>query len=198
MLLVEGGLPGQNCDQWDCALTTAHCTVGTSTVEADGHAALRSRRPRGRRRQHAAQRRIDRLRTAIVEPDRFGGTCLNRGCIPSKMFVIAADAAEDARAAQRLGVHVSIAPVGWRAVRDRVFSHTDPLHESAVDYRRKSGVDVYTEEARFVAPKVIQVADARITADTFVIAIGSRPVVPDIPGLDTVAYHNLGHHHADR
>ncbi|MDX3761896.1 mycothione reductase [Streptomyces sp. AK02-04a] len=132
---------------------------------------------------------FDHLETAIVEPDRFGGTCLNRGCIPSKMFVIAADAAEDARAAERLGVHTCIAPVDWKAVRDRVFSRIDPLHESAVDYRRKNGVDVYTEEARFVAPKVVQVGDERITADTFAIAVGSRPVVPDIPGLDTVAYH---------
>ncbi|MFE8950470.1 mycothione reductase [Streptomyces sp. NPDC007856] len=132
---------------------------------------------------------FDHLQTAIVEPDRFGGTCLNRGCIPSKMFVIAADAAEDARAAERLGVHTSVAPVDWKAVRDRVFSRIDPLHESAVDYRRKNGVDVYTEEARFVAPKVLQVGDERITADTFVIAVGSRPVVPDIPGLDSVAYH---------
>jgi mycothione reductase len=129
------------------------------------------------------------LRTAVVEPDRFGGTCLNRGCIPSKMFVIAADAAEDAREAERLGVHMSVAPVDWKAIRDRVFSRIDPLHASAVDYRRKNGVDVYTEEAHFVAPKVIQVADERITADTFAVAVGSRPVVPDIPGLDTVAYH---------
>ncbi|MEU1599517.1 mycothione reductase [Streptomyces sp. NPDC005708] len=132
---------------------------------------------------------FDHLRTAIVEPDRFGGTCLNRGCIPSKMFVIAADAAEDARAAERLGVRTSVAPVDWKAVRDRVFSRIDPLHESAVDYRRKNGVDVYTEEARFVAPKVLQVKDERITADTFAVAVGSRPVIPDIPGLETVAYH---------
>lgn len=130
-----------------------------------------------------------RLRTAVVEPDRFGGTCLNRGCIPSKMFVIAADAAEDARAAERLGVHASVAPVDWRAVRDRVFGRIDPLHERAVDHRRRNEVDVYTDHAQFVAPKVVQVADERITADTFVVAVGSRPVIPDIPGLDAVAYH---------
>jgi mycothione reductase len=95
---------------------------------------------------------FDRLRTAIVEPDRFGGTCLNRGCIPSKMFVVAADAAEGARAARRLGVHASIAQIDWKSVRDRVFDRIDPLHESAVEYRRGQGVDVFTEAARFVAP----------------------------------------------
>ncbi|MEU9157012.1 mycothione reductase [Streptomyces sp. NPDC048417] len=132
---------------------------------------------------------FDRLRTAIVEPDRFGGTCLNRGCIPSKMFVVAADAAEGARAARRLGVHASVAHVDWKSVRDRVFDRIDPLHESAVEYRRGQGVDVFTEAARFVAPKVLEVGTERITAETFVVAVGSRPVVPDIPGLDTVAFH---------
>ncbi|MER5530471.1 mycothione reductase [Streptomyces sp. NPDC002677] len=132
---------------------------------------------------------FDRLRTAIVEPDRFGGTCLNRGCIPSKMFVVAADAAEGARTARRLGVHASVSHVDWKSVRDRVFDRIDPLHESAVEYRRHQGVDVFTEAARFVAPKVLEVGTERITAETFVVAVGSRPVVPDVPGLDTVAFH---------
>ncbi|MGY4976502.1 mycothione reductase [Streptomyces sp. 900105755] len=132
---------------------------------------------------------FEQLRIAIVEPDRFGGTCLNRGCIPSKMFVVAADAAEGAREARRLGVHASVSPVDWKAVRDRVFDRIDPLHESAVNYRRSQGVDVFTEAARFVAPKVLEVGAERITAETFVVAVGSRPVVPDIPGLDTVPFH---------
>ncbi|MGW1885880.1 mycothione reductase [Streptomyces sp. NPDC001970] len=129
------------------------------------------------------------LRAAIVEPDRFGGTCLNRGCIPSKMLVVAADAVEGARAAARLGVHATVEHVDWKAIRDRVFQRIDPLHDSALNYRRDNGVDVYTEEGRFVAPKVLQVGTERITADTFVVAVGSRPVVPNIPGLDTVPYH---------
>ncbi|MGI5142282.1 MULTISPECIES: mycothione reductase [unclassified Streptomyces] len=132
---------------------------------------------------------LARLRTAVVEPGRFGGTCLNRGCIPSKMFVLAADAARGARASARLGVHASVDHVDWTAIRDRIFHRIDPLHDSALTYRRNNGIDVYTEEGRFVAPKVLEVGNERITADTFVISVGSRPVVPDIPGLDSVAYH---------
>ncbi|MFE0508907.1 mycothione reductase [Streptomyces sp. NPDC058964] len=132
---------------------------------------------------------FDHLRTAIVEPDRFGGTCLNRGCIPSKMFVITADAVEDARSAARLGVHAHVDPVEWKAVRDRIFNHIDPLHDSAVNYRREKGVDVYIDEGHFVAPKVLEVKGEQITADTFVVAVGSRPVVPGTPGLDSVNYH---------
>lgn len=131
---------------------------------------------------------LTHLRTAIVEQDRFGGTCLNRGCIPSKMFVVTADAIEGARAAARLGVNATVEQADWAAVRDRVFHRIDPLHDSALRYRRENGVDVYTETGRFIAPKVLRVGTEEITADTFVVAVGARPMVPDIPGLDTVPY----------
>lgn len=129
------------------------------------------------------------LRTAIVEPDRFGGTCLNRGCIPSKMLVVAADTARAVTEARRLGVHATLDRVDWPAIRSRVFGRIDPLHASAVDYRRSNGVDVYTAPARFVAPRVLEVGGARLTADQIVVAVGARPVVPAIPGLDAVAFH---------
>src|SRR4051812_34915442 len=129
------------------------------------------------------------LSAAVVEPDRFGGTCLNRGCIPSKMFVVAADAALGVRSPARLGVHATLDRVDWKGIRDRVFDRIDPIHQSGVDYRRRNGIDVYTDAARFVAPKVVQVGEERISADTFVVAVGSRPVVPPIPGLDTVPFH---------
>jgi mycothione reductase len=129
------------------------------------------------------------LKAAIVEPDRFGGTCLNRGCIPSKMLVVAADAAMAIRNSARLGVHGHLDHVDWPAIRSRVFGRLDPVHDRAVRYRRASGVDVYLEAARFVAPRVVQVGDETLTADRIVIAAGSRPDVPAIPGLDIVALH---------
>ena len=53
------------------------------------------------------------LKAAVVEPSRFGGTCLNRGCVPSKMFVVAADLAWSVREAERLGVHAHLDRVDW-------------------------------------------------------------------------------------
>jgi len=132
---------------------------------------------------------FDHLKTAIVEPDRFGGTCLNRGCIPSKMFVVAADSARAVGQAGKLGVHATVDRVDWPGIRDRVFGRIDPLHEQAVAHRRKNGVDVYTEPARFVAPKVLEVGTERLTGEQIVVAAGSRPVVPPIPGLDSVPFH---------
>jgi mycothione reductase len=129
------------------------------------------------------------LRAAVVESDRFGGTCLNRGCIPSKMFVVAADAALGVQTAARLGVHATLDRVDWTGIRDRVFARIDPLHDQAVAYRRKMGIDVYTEPARFVTPKVLQVGSEKISAATLLVAVGSRPVVPPIPGLHDVPFH---------
>lgn len=132
---------------------------------------------------------VEHLRAAIIEPDRFGGTCLNRGCIPSKMLVVAADAVQAVRDGQRLGVHATLDLVDWAGIRDRVFERLDPLHDSAVDYRRSNGIDVYLEGARFIGPRVLRVGSEELTADRIVVAVGSHPVIPDIPGLDTVAFH---------
>jgi mycothione reductase len=132
---------------------------------------------------------LDHLRSAIVEPDRFGGTCLNRGCIPSKMFVVAADAARAVVEAQRLGVHATLDRVDWPAIRARIFGRLDPLHDSAVHYRRRNGIDVYTQPARFVAPRVLEVGGELLTATQIVVAAGARPIVPPIKGLEDVAYH---------
>jgi mycothione reductase len=129
------------------------------------------------------------LRAAVIEPDRFGGTCLNRGCIPSKMLVVAADAARAAREAHRLGVHAHVDRIDWPAIRDRIFGRLDPIHDHAVKYRRASGVDVYTEPARFVGERKLQVGTKVLTAERIVVAVGSRPDVPAIPGLDTVGFH---------
>ncbi|MCU1596068.1 MAG: mtr [Frankiales bacterium] len=126
------------------------------------------------------------MRSAIIEPGRFGGTCLNCGCIPSKMLVLAADAARGVIEAQRLGVHAALTKVDWPAIQSRVFGRIDPLHDGGVAYRRSLGIDVYTEAARFTAPKVLQVGDETVTAETIVVAAGARPVIPDIPGLSEV------------
>ncbi len=125
-------------------------------------------------------------RVAIVESDRFGGTCLNRGCIPSKMFVYAADVARHAREGERFGVATSFHGADWPAIRDRVFSRIDPIHDDAVAYRRANGIDVHLGAARFVAPKVLEVNGQRITAERIVVAAGTRPFIPPIDGIDRV------------
>ncbi len=73
---------------------------------------------------------------ALVERGLFGGTCLNVGCIPSKMFVYAAEVAEMARRGPELGVHTRFDGADWIAIRDRVFGRIDPIAAGGEDYRK--------------------------------------------------------------
>jgi mycothione reductase len=128
-------------------------------------------------------------RVAVAEASRFGGTCLNRGCIPSKMLVHTADVARTVREADRFGIRAGWGGADWPAIRDRVFGRIDPLHDRAVAHRRAGGIDVFAAEARFTGPKTLQAGQDVLTADRFVLAAGSRPVIPPVPGLDGVPYH---------
>ena len=132
---------------------------------------------------------IDGLRVAIVERDRFGGTCLNRGCIPSKMLAHTADIAETVRTAGRYGINAELVGADWPAIRDRVFTRLDRHAADGLVYRRGSGVDVYLGEARFVAPRVLEVGGEQLRGEHVILAAGARPVVPQIPGLADVAFH---------
>lgn len=134
-------------------------------------------------------------RVAIVERGRYGGTCLNRGCIPSKMLVLPADLADDAADGGRLQLRTRFDGADWPALRDRVFGRTDHVSDQGMAYREgQEHVDAITGTARFTGPRALHVdlADggtAEITADQVVIAVGGRPVVPDIEGLDEVTFH---------
>ena len=133
---------------------------------------------------------MDTWKLAIVEPDKFGGTCLNRGCIPSKMLLYAAEVAEMARHGARLGLRHTLERVDWQQLVGRVWQKIDPIAEAGAQYRRSQPhVTVYDAPARFVAPRVLETGGRRITAERIVLGAGSRPVVPDIPGLENIAYH---------
>ena len=127
---------------------------------------------------------------AIVDRGIFGGTCLNVGCIPTKMFVHPANLAVSPAEARRVGVDLSLRAVHFTEIRDRIFSRIDPISEGGLKWRASNdNVTVYTETARFLDPHALRVGEETITADRFVLAAGSRPVIPDLPGLDTVRYH---------
>ena len=133
------------------------------------------------------------LRVAIVEKGTFGGTCLNVGCIPTKMFVHPADLAATPAAAARLGVDETLDGVRWADIRDRIFGRIDPIAAGGREYRvghpDNANVTVYEGTARFTGPRALDVDGETLTADRIVLAAGSRPVLPDVPGLAEVGYH---------
>lgn len=134
---------------------------------------------------------LDDWNIALVERGVFGGTCLNRGCIPSKMFVYAADVAEHIRHADRYDIDASFGSVDWPAMVQRVFGRIDPIAEGGERYRIEDcdNITVFQGSGAFVDHKVLEVNGEQITADKFILGAGARPFVPDIPGLDEVGYH---------
>nr|WP_223207974.1 mycothione reductase [Actinopolyspora erythraea] len=125
----------------------------------------------------------------------YGGTCLNVGCIPTKMFVHTADVANAPRSGERLGVGLRLDEVRWPEIRDRVFGRIDTIAESGKRFRRDENpnVTLYEGLARFTAPRELSVetpgGPTTISADRVVLAAGGRPVIPEIPGIDNVDYH---------
>jgi mycothione reductase len=139
---------------------------------------------------------FDSWRVAIVEEWVFGGTCLNRGCIPTKMFVHAADAAETVRHSGHLGIDATVDAVRWRDIRDRVFDRIDPIAAGGEEYRshRCANVTVFKGRGAFTAIKELAVTAAdgsvvTITGTQFVLAAGARPMIPAIDGLEHVTFH---------
>ncbi|GHH52041.1 mycothione reductase [Lentzea cavernae] len=129
---------------------------------------------------------------AILEKGTFGGTCLNVGCIPTKMFVHTADQAAAPANAKKLGVDAHTDTVHWPEIRDRIFNRIDPIAEGGRNWRanENANVTVYEGTATFVDANTIDTGTGEtITADRIVIAAGSRPSIPDIADLDTTGFH---------
>lgn len=125
---------------------------------------------------------------AIVEKGAFGGTCLNVGCIPTKMYVYAADIAQEISDSARYGIDATYNSVDWPSIVQRVFARRiDPIAQGGEAYRRgpdTPNIDVYDMHARFIGDKTITTGrggeEKIITGDQIVIATGSRPFIPPV------------------
>ncbi len=129
---------------------------------------------------------------ALMEKGTFGGTCLNVGCIPTKMFVYPADLALAAEHGERLGVRSRLDGVHWPEIRDRIFGRIDPISQGGRAWRadRNENVTLYEGHARFVDVRTLDTGTGEtITAGQVVVAAGSRPTIPDIEGLGDVRFH---------
>jgi dihydrolipoamide dehydrogenase len=126
---------------------------------------------------------------ALVESDRLGGTCLNRGCIPSKMLLHSADVAETIRRAGEFGIRVPGFTVDFAAIVRRVWDTVDG-EAAEIERGLRAGTNprLYQGEGRFVGPKTIRVGAETIVGETILIASGTRPGVPDIPGLSEAGF----------
>jgi dihydrolipoamide dehydrogenase len=137
------------------------------------------------------------LRVAIVEKDRMGGTCLNRGCIPSKLLIHSADVAETIKRAHLFGIKVDGFTVDFQRMVERVNNITDSSSEQIMNaFEGIENPKLFSKECRFVGEKTLSVGKDKtnseegimITADKILIAAGSRPRIPNVSGLNESGY----------
>ena len=131
------------------------------------------------------------LKIAVVEKERIGGTCLNRGCIPSKMLIHPADVALEIKEAKKYDIiinpnfKVNFSKL-TKSITDTVLGESDELNKV---YKNKlENVDFYNMEGKFISDKVIKVGRKKITAKKIIIGVGARPGIPPIPGLVDTPY----------
>jgi mycothione reductase len=135
------------------------------------------------------------LKVAIIEKDKMGGTCLNRGCIPSKLLIHSADVAEVIKNAGIFGIKVDGFSVDFEKIVERVNTITDS-HSAAIrkSYENSDNPKLFAKECRFVGKKMIALSGTNvndeliITAENILIASGTRPKIPKIKGLQESGY----------
>jgi len=109
---------------------------------------------------------FDGKRVAIIESGTFGGTCLNVGCIPTKMYVYAADVANTVTNAARYGIDATLDGVRWPDIRDRVFGRIDPISAGGRDYRVNGpNTTAFLGHATFTGPRSLRIDAASDGAD---------------------------------
>ncbi len=127
--------------------------------------------------------------TVLVEKGKMGGDCLNYGCVPSKALLAAAHAAQAVRKATRFGVEAGEPTVQSKQVYAHVHGAIAAIAPmDSVERYEGLGVKVIQAAARFTEPGEIEADGTRVRARRFVVATGSTPMVPPVPGLDAVPY----------
>ncbi|HEV7253444.1 MAG TPA: FAD-dependent oxidoreductase [Mesorhizobium sp.] len=125
----------------------------------------------------------------LVERGAMGGDCLNVGCVPSKAMLAAAHRAQDMREAKEFGLGAHEPQVDWRALNAHIHGIINAIAPNdSVERFTALGVHVIEAEARFLDARTVEAGGVRIRARRFVLATGSAPLVPDIPGLDAVPF----------
>lgn len=126
------------------------------------------------------------LKTALVEQEAIGGTCLNRGCIPSKMLIYPGMLLEGIRRAGRINIHgTEKATLQFPQLVRRIAATVDEMEAGRrQQVEQTANLDFYPEHGEFCSDRILRAGGEELTAKRIFIASGSRPLLPDIPGLE--------------
>ncbi|MDH4175276.1 MAG: FAD-dependent oxidoreductase, partial [Betaproteobacteria bacterium] len=123
-------------------------------------------------------------RVAVAESDRFGGTCVNVGCIPKKLFSYAAHFREDFAVAKSFGWTLGEPRFDWRTLivnKDREIARLNGVYESLL---ATAGAQILRERATVIDAHTVEAGGRRYTAEHILVATGSWPQIPQIPGRE--------------
>ena len=133
-------------------------------------------------------------RVAVIEKTGFGGTCLTRGCIPTKVMVTAADVVHESHGWKKIGVETATPTLNWDVVSERVWKAINKSKGVKEFYESFDNADVYHGAATFVSDKVLYVTlqdgtkTEEITAPTIIIGTGGHSKVNHVDGLEEAGY----------
>jgi len=133
------------------------------------------------------------LRCAIVEKAKFGGTCLTKGCIPSKMLVYPADFIREAEESARVGIRTTRPEIDWNVISKRMWEQIDFNKSIETSLQHVPNLTMYKGTGAFTGPDIMSIscegkADETIYGDKFIIAAGARTNIPPAEGLESAGY----------
>jgi len=137
----------------------------------------------------AFKAQANKMKVALIDKGNMGGTCVNVGCVPSKMLIYHADRIADIKEAGKFGIEAEVKQVNFPAIMDRMKA---TIEESRTwmknEVESSEGMDFYNDEARFVDDYTLKVGKQTIKGQKIFIASGAHPLIPPIKGLEKISY----------
>ena len=130
-----------------------------------------------------------KMRVALIDKGNVGGTCVNVGCVPSKILIHHADRIADLEEAGKFGLEVILKRIDFRAIMERMQATlAESRNWMLNEINHSEGLHFYNEAAQFVRDYTLGMAADEITGGKIFIASGARPLIPFIEGLDGIDY----------
>jgi mycothione reductase len=130
-----------------------------------------------------------KMKIAVIDKDEPGGICLTKGCIPSKLLLYPAELVREIEKAIQFGIDVEIRNIDFKFIMERMRKKiSEEIEMIGKGLSSDPKIDYYPDVAQFIAPHTLKVGDEIITSKMIFLCTGSRPMIPQVKGLDETGY----------